>query len=253
MALKFFEYAAFYGGTALRALYGLNRFSDDLDFSLLITNKTFDMAPHLTAIKDELESFGFEIKVESKSKKVDSNVESAFLKAGTKIQFLNLRVPTDIAKQVPHNETLKIKFEVDTDPPSDFSVEMKNLMSPIPFQVKTMTLDCLFAGKLHAVLARKWKTRIKGRDFYDLLWYLGQKVEPNLLHLKSRLVQSENWNVKDEFSKADLGRLLTKKIKETNFLDAKNDVAPFIKARELASLDLWNKEYFLEVCSPLFG
>ncbi|MCH2533453.1 MAG: nucleotidyl transferase AbiEii/AbiGii toxin family protein [Bdellovibrionales bacterium] len=249
---KFYEYAAFYGGTSLRILYGLNRFSEDMDFTLIKPDSKFDLSPHLKAIEEELLAFGFEVNVEKKKKKMKSQIESAFVKSDTKIQFIKIKAPDSIVQHTLSNEILKIKIEVDTDPPMNFKTEMKNLLRPIPFQVKTMTLDCLFAGKLHAILARKWKTRVKGRDYYDLIWYIGQKVQPNLEHLKSRLVQSGDWPSDKNFTKKELKKLLTEKFKTVNFDDAKKDVAPFLKSREQQSLTLWNQKYFLNICSHLF-
>lgn len=248
---KFFEYSAFYGGTALRVLYGLNRFSEDMDFSLLKVNPKFDLNPHITAIEQELKTFGFDVSVESKDKKQPTQIESAFIKGGTKILFLNAKAPNTVVDQTQSNEMIKIKLELDTKPPLDFDVEMKNLLKPIPFQVKTMTLESLFAGKLHAVLARKWKTRVKGRDFYDLIWYMGKKIKPDLNHLRSRLIQSGDWQEDKEFTKAIFKSMLSKKIESTDFEAAKEDISPFLKQREQASLDLWSREYFLEVIEPL--
>ena len=249
---KFFEYAAFYGGTSLRILYGLNRFSEDMDFSLLKPNPEFELGPHLKAIEEELLAFGFEVSVEKKKKKVKSQIDSAFVKSDTKIQFIKIKAPDSVVQHTLSNETLKVKIELDTDPPMNFKTEMKNLLRPIPFQVKTMTLDCLFAGKLHAILARKWKTRVKGRDYYDLIWYIGQKVQPNLNHLKSRRVQSGDWPENKSLTKKDLKKLLSEKFKSVDFNEAKKDIAPFITSREQQSLSLWNQKYFLDICSSLF-
>lgn len=249
---KFFEYAAFYGGTALRTLYGLNRFSEDMDFSLLKVNPKFDLNPHIVAIEEELKSFGFDVSVEKKEKKNVTQIESAFIKGGTKIQFVNAKIPDAVVKQTLSNEVLKIKLEVDVEPPSNFDVEMKNLLLPIPFQVKTMALGDLFSGKLHAILARKWKTRVKGRDYYDLIWYLGKNISPNLNHLKSRLVQSGDWSENNDFTQEEFKSLLVKKIKSVDFEKAIKDVSPFLKQREQATLTLWNKNYFLNICESLF-
>lgn len=249
---KFFEYAAFYGGTALRILYGLSRFSEDMDFSLLKINPDFNFELHLTAIEEELKSFGFEVTVEKKNKVIKSQIDSAFIKGDTKVLFLKAKVPESVINQTLSSETLKVKLEIDTDPPLNFKVEMKNILRPIPFQVKTMTLECLFAGKLHAILARRWQTRVKGRDFYDLLWYIGKRAQPDLPHLKSRLVQSEDWQEDEAFSKRELKELLLSKIKTVNFEEAKKDVAPFLKLREQGTLALWDKDYFIKVCEALW-
>src|SRR3989338_775093 len=165
---KFFEHALFYGGTSLRILYQLPRFSEDLDFSLLKPNNKFNLLPYYQAIQKELEAFGFQAEVEKKEK-IDPTIESAFIKAGTKNHLIKIQAPKEIIARIQSNQVLKIKVEVDTNPPGDHEIEVKDLFRPIPFQVKTMPLPDLFAGKIHAVLARKWGKRVKGRDFFDYL------------------------------------------------------------------------------------
>jgi predicted nucleotidyltransferase component of viral defense system len=166
---KFFESAAFYGETAMRVLYGLDRFSEDLDFSLLKPMGNFDISRYLSALQKELEAFGFDVRIEQRNKAVESAVQSAFLKADTLAQLLVIETAEEILHKVPRGQVLKIKLEVDTDPPPGFSTETKYLLQPIPFAVRAYTLPDLFAGKMHAILCRKWKTRVKGRDWYDLV------------------------------------------------------------------------------------
>lgn len=246
---KFFEHSLFYGGTALRILYGLNRFSEDMDFSLLKKKEGFDLDPYVKFIFDELTAFGFEVNIEKKIKKQQTQVKSLFIKAKTFKQLIKVKVPEKIIKSFHDSRLLKIKIELDTQPPGQFTTEVKNIFQPIPFQVRTMCMEDLFAGKLHAVLARKWKTRVKGRDFYDLLWYIGRQTHCHIEHLKERLVQSGDWNSSQPFGQREFFILLRKKIRETDFQAAKKDVTPFLKAREQESLDLWNQNYFLDVIS----
>src|SRR5579862_5391578 len=190
---KFYEKAAFYGGTALRILYGLDRFSEDLDFTLLQTDKHFDLAPYNQAIVDELNGFGFQVSVETKIKNIESNIESAFIKATTKKQLIVIEADSEIIQRIHHMNTIKIKMEVDINPPGSMSTEVKNILLPIPFSVKTLTQADLFAGKLHATLCRPWQTRVKGRDWYDLVWYIARSIPVNLHHLRDRLIQSKEW------------------------------------------------------------
>ena len=164
---KFFEHTAFYGGTALRILYGLDRFSEDLDFSLLKTRRSFDFGPYLNAIEAELNGMGFNVTVARQDKKVDTPVESAFVKAGTKEHLLKIQVPGPIVDRIHTDASLNVKVEIDTDPPGGFETEARTLLQPIPFSVNTYTRPDLFAGKLHAILQRSWKSRVKGRDYYD--------------------------------------------------------------------------------------
>ena len=169
---KFYEHAAFYGGSALRILYQLNRFSEDLDFSLLKPDPEFTLAPYNQSICDELNAFGFTVEVKTKEKQVNTSIESAFIKANTKTQLMMIHAPQSLIQQTHGMHQLKIKMEVDTDPPAGFQTEVKTLLQPIPFSVKTYTLPDLFAGKIHALLCRPWKIRVKGRDWYDFIWYI---------------------------------------------------------------------------------
>jgi predicted nucleotidyltransferase component of viral defense system len=245
---KFFEHAAFYGGTSLRILYGLDRFSEDLDFSLLKPRRNFALAPYLTAVRTELAAAGFEVSVDAKEKRVETAIESAFIKAGTKEHLLKIQTPRELASRVQHNAVLKIKLEVDTDPPGGFLTETKTLLLPIPFSVNSYRLPDLFAGKVHAILERKYSGRIKGRDYYDFIWYLARNTPVHLEHLTQRLRQSGAWSAKAGWRAGrpltldTLTHLLVKKFADVDFVAAKRDVRPFIK--DPAALDLWSKDFF---------
>jgi len=165
---KFFEHAAFYGGTALRVLYGLDRYSEDLDFSLLRPSPTFHLGVFGDALLREIRSFGFEVDFEPREKPARTRIGSAFLKANTYRQWLVIETGDELLRGLPAGKTLKIKLEVDTDPPGGFETESRYLLQPIPFGLRVYRLPDLFAGKLHAVLCRKWQSRIKGRDWYFL-------------------------------------------------------------------------------------
>ncbi len=242
---KFYEKAAFYGGTALRILYGLDRFSEDLDFTLLKKNNRFDLKPYNQAIADELNSFGFQVTVDTKIKNIESTIESAFIKATTKKQLIIINAEPDIIDRIHKMHTIKIKMEVDTQPPGTVETEVKNIFLPIPFSVKTLTQSDLFAGKLHATLCRPWQKRVKGRDWYDLTWYVARNIPVNLKHLKDRLVQTHAWKKNIKFSREDLLKILADKINETDFKNAKADIIPFIKDKH--AVDLWSKDFFLKL------
>ena len=242
--VKFYEHALFYGGSSLRILYGLTRYSEDLDFSLLTPDLNFDLLKYYSAIVAEMEGFGFDVEIKIKNKSVDSQIDSAFIKAGTRINFIRIRVPERLLTRLHSNQIMKIKIEVDLNPPGNHGVEVKNIFRPIPFQVKTMPLSDLFAGKIHAILARKWKTRVKGRDYYDYLWYLGRKSALNLKHLEARLLQSGHLN---RPLTADICQaMLTRKFQELDVENAKIDIAPFLNDREKATLNLWSNDYFMK-------
>jgi predicted nucleotidyltransferase component of viral defense system len=246
---KFFEKAAFYGGTAMRVLYGLDRFSEDLDFSLLKPMSDFDIAKYLAALQKELEAFGFDVRAEQRNKAVKSTVQSAFLKANTLNQLLVIETAEEILHEVPRGQVLKIKLEVDTDPPPGFSTETKYLLQPIPFAVRAFALPDLFAGKMHAVLCRKWKTRVKGRDWYDLVWYAAHHPQLHLSHLEQRMRQSGHWKNKEALSAESFNALMHDAIKRLSVDQARREVEPFVSNPD--SLEIWSRDFFKDVASRI--
>jgi len=246
---KFFEKAAFYGGTALRVLYGLDRFSEDLDFSLLEKNEGFDLADYSEALKRELASFGFAVEIESRIKHPGTAIQSAFLKADTRTQMITVEFERGLIQQVPRNQVLKIKLEIDTDPPSGFSTEIRYLLRPVPFAVRTFSLPDLFAGKMHAVLCREWKSRAKGRDWYDLVWFAAHRPELHLSHLDQRMRQTGHWAGPSPLTDTDFRGLLARRIGRVDIDQIRREVEPFVK--DPASLALWSKEFFLDVASRI--
>jgi predicted nucleotidyltransferase component of viral defense system len=246
---KFFEKAAFYGGTALRVLFGLNRFSEDLDFSLLEKNEDFDLAEYGDALKRELDSFGFDVEIENRIKPAGTAIQSAFLKANTRSQMITVEFERGIIQQVPRNQVLKIKLEIDTDPPSGFSTETRYLLRPVPFAVRTFSLPDLFAGKMHAVLCREWKSRVKGRDWYDLVWFAAYHPELHLSHLEQRMRQTGHWEGATALTATEFRVLLNRRIDLVSIDQIRREVEPFVK--DTGSLALWSKEFFLDVASRI--
>lgn len=243
----FFKKAAFYGGTALRIFHGLNRYSEDLDFSLLSEEKEFSLEPYFNSIQEEFQSLGMTVSLRQKTKIHTTPIESAFLKSDTLWQELVLE---DIVKQIgiKSNKNIKIKIEVDRNPPLHFQTGEKLLLRPFSFYVKCFDLPSLFAGKMHALLFRKWKDRVKGRDWYDMEWYIRKGVSLNLIHFLERAQESGDWH-KPSISKKELMDLLQEKIGTTSIEKVKADVRPFIKdAREL---DIWSRQYFLDLVNLL--
>ena len=246
---KLFEKAAFYGGTALRVLYGLDRFSEDLDFSLLKKGGGFDLADYAESLKRELASFGFAVEVESRKKQAQTAVQSAFLKADTRTQMITVEFERGLVQQVPRNQVLKIKLEVDTDPPPGFSTEVRYLLRPVPCAVKTFSLPDLFAGKMHAVLCREWKSRVKGRDWYDLVWFAAHHPELHLSHLEQRMRQTGHWEGPAPLTEAELRKLIALRIDHVDIGEIRREVEPFVK--DPAALTIWSKEFFLDVASRI--
>ena len=242
---KFFEHAAFYGGTALRIMYGLDRFSEDLDFSLLEPDSDFDISRFLLPLEDELRGFGFNIKAEKVEKTANSAVQSAFLKTNTRTELLVIETTDEIVKSVPAGSLLKIKLEVDTDPPAGFSTETRFLLRPIPFAVRCYTLPCLFAGKMHALLFRRWKDRVKGRDWYDLIWYVANFPELNLHHLEQRMRQTGHWSGNQPLTQSAFRELIYTAVERLDINQARRDVMPFVK--DPSVLVIWSHEFFRDV------
>ena len=243
----FFEKAAFYGGTALRIFYGLDRYSEDLDFSLLESNPEFSLEPYFQAIIEEFASLGITVSLKEKQKSIESNVESAFLKSDTVWKELVLEgvVPQTGIKMMPH---MKIKIEVDREPPLGFATEEKLLTRPISFYVKTFTLPSLFAGKMHALLFRKWQNRVKGRDWYDLEWYIKKGIALDLGHFLMRAQDTGDWK-EETIIKNQVLELLKEKINTVNFESIKEDVTRFIP--DDSGLKIWNAKYFTDLIEKL--
>jgi len=247
---KFFEKAAFYGGTALRILYGLDRFSEDLDFSLLKKDKTFRLDDYGAAIEREMKSFGFQVAFEKKDKSQQTVIESAFLRANTLQQMMTVKTEERFKNQQHGRELLKIKIEVDTQPPGKFKTESRHLLQPIPFSVRIFSLPDLFAGKMHALLARSWKSgRVKGRDWYDLLWYVAYHPELHLAHLESRLRASHHYHSSKKLNEKKFQELLGNAIDHLNIAQAKRDVEPFLKNPQV--LIGWSRELFRDVAKKI--
>lgn len=246
---KFFEKAAFYGGTALRILHHLDRFSEDMDFSLLNPAAKFDLTGYGEYIVKEAQAFGFDLKFAKIEKKYESPVMSAFLKADTRKQMLVFETEEDILKAVPKGKLLKIKLEIDTDPPADFKTETRYLLQPIPFAVRVYTLPDLFAGKMHAVLFRNWKSSVKGRDWYDLVWYVANHPELHLKHLETRMIQTGDWEEGKTLTGSIFQELLIERINTLKIDEVKKEVGPFVRQPE--NLGIWSRDFFLSLVKQI--
>ena len=231
----FFDVAAFYGGTCLRIFHGLQRFSEDMDFSLLAPSADFDFTQYFQPIIDEFAMVGREVEIKKKDKKNFGKVESAFLKENTDVY--------DVTFQT--EKSIKIKIEVDTQPPLKFSTEQKLLLLPESFMVRCFTPSCLFAGKMHALVYRQWKNRVKGRDWYDFEWYIRHGIPLDFTHLQERVLQ---FNGEDISRDAFLGGL-KERLATADINQVKADVMPFV--RNPKELDIWSSDYFLQLAGML--
>lgn len=245
----FFRKAAFYGGTALRMFYGLDLFSEDLDFSLMEKDEVFDLSRWFAAIEKEAAAYGLNLSVETKKKATDTAIKSAFLKGNTREHFLLFYDDKGISGSVPGNEVIKIKFEIDTQPPAEASFEKKYRLLPAPYEVNMYDEPSLFAGKLHAVICRNRRTRVKGRDLYDYMFYMSNGAHVNLPHLRARLIDSGFITENDACELEDVKKMLMNKFDTIDYKQAREDVIPFIKAP--SKMDLWSADFFQQITENL--
>lgn len=245
----FFDKAAFYGGTALRIFYNLDRFSEDLDFALITPNKDFDISKYFAYIEKELQAYGLNLEISSKQKDIETNITRAFVKGNT-LEHIFKFFPNDENHEYNYIlKDIKIKFEVDINPPSGATYEEKYKLLPSPHQINLYDKESLFAGKIHAILCRNWKTRTKGRDLYDYIFFLANNTSVNLELIKNKLIKSEYIDSKDNFNINILKELLIKKFNEIDYNEAKEDIIPFIKNVDV--LNLWSSEFFVTITEKL--
>lgn len=227
----FFNEAAFYGGTCLRIFHGLQRFSEDMDFSLLAPSDKFDFTKYFQPIIDQFAIIGREVEIKKKDKKNFGKVESAFLKDNTDVY--------DIMFQT--ERSVKIKIEVDTQPPLKFNTEQKLILLPQSFMTRCFTLPDLFAGKMHALVYRAWKNRVKGRDWYDFEWYVRKGVSLDFTHLHERALQFND----EDITKESFLEKLNERLATADINQVKADVLPFIRNQK--ELEIWSNDYFLQL------
>ncbi len=237
----FFNKAAFYGGTCLRIFYGLQRFSEDMDFSLLEQNGKFPLEDYFEPIISEFKALGREVIINKKEKQQQTTIESAFLKDDTAVYNLQFRT----------EKSIKIKLEVDINPPLGFSTDSKLLLLPFSFMVRCYSLPDLYAGKMHALLFRSWKNRVKGRDWYDFEWYVRNNTPLDFKHFCERAYQFDHINP-EELTINKFKGMLKEKISKTDINLVKADVKPFIK--NTSEMDIWSANYFMQLVDMIrFG
>lgn len=233
----FFEHAAFYGGTCLRIFHGLNRFSEDMDFSLTEKNDQIHIENYFQPIVDEFRSIGMPVEIVKKDKKSFGRVESAFLKEDTETYDIKFQT----------RKMLKVKIELDTNPPLRFSTEQRLLMQPYSFTVRIFTLPDLFAGKMHALVYRAWQRRIKGRDWYDFEWYVRNRVPLDFNHLQARIKEFSG----EEIIREQFMEQLRHKLATSDIENVKQDVMPYIDKQHQTELNIWSNDYFLQLADMI--
>lgn len=234
---KFFEHAAFYGGTALRIFYHLDRFSEDLDFTLLNPDPNWSWKPFGDAIKHELASFGFDVSFIEKDKTSQTAIKSAFLKTSTVQELIKIGVRSNLLKNVYPETMIRIKVEIDTNPPLGYTYEQKFLSQPIPVSIRCVNEECLFAGKMHAALFRAWKGRVKGRDWYDIVWFIRRKVSLNL----SCFAQINGY--KPQLTRSEFLKMAKQRVDTLDISSAIEDIIRFVPDPEFIK-KTWSKEFF---------
>lgn len=245
----FFHIGAFYGGTALRIFHGLQRFSEEMYFSLLYPDKDFDLEQYLSGMRQELAAVGLQVTVERKQTTKISHIQSAFIDGGTSIQVTYIKGNEADTQGLAKDMVFKINVEVDTEPSPDASYEIKYALHPVPFAVRLYDKPSLFAEKIHAILCCSWNNRVKGSCLYDYVWHLANNTPLNLVHLQRRLRKSGRWNTKDALTLQSVKEMLNERFAAVDFEAAKKGVIDYI--RNPAELDLWGVPFFLPLLKEL--
>lgn len=238
---NFFSKASFYGGTALRFFYGLNRYSEDLDFTLNVADDTFSLTPYVKSIVNVAKSYGIDLNIEVKIK---TPIESTFAKLNTYQTFITFNIDENLTSKLHKDELIKVKFEVDCNPSLGFKVESKWITEPELASVSVLNIESLFSGKLHAILCRNYKNTVKGRDFYDFIFYINKKVKPNLDYLKNKLIESNKIDKDEEFNIDILKKMLIERFEQVDFKQVRDDAQKFVMKNE--NLSLYCKELFID-------
>ncbi len=235
---EFFKHALFQGGTCLRIFHGLNRFSEDLDFILREPNPGFQLREHIQHLTEELSAFSYQIEITDRAK-AGMAVQTAFLKDSSLGKLIELQQ----ADRSGPLRKIRIKLEVDTNPPAGSDAALEYLDFPFVSAVATQDMPSLFAGKMHALLCRK---QVKGRDWYDFIWYTSRGASVNEVFLGAALDQVGPWQGKHiHVDKEWMVKALEEKIAAIDWKKAASEVLPFIPTNEQSSLSLWNQDLFL--------
>ena len=245
----FFQHASFYGGTALRIFYDLNRYSEDLDFTLNYIDESFTLDPFINKIKEVALSYGLNLDIVTKNKKIETPIESAFAKLNTYQTFISLNFSQSMINLLHKDEVIKVKFEIDCSPALGFVNEIKWLDTPEFAKISVLDSSSLFAGKIHAILCRNYKNTIKGRDYYDFLFYIQKRIKPNMEYLKNKLIDTGKISKNDDFNIDVLKNMLISRFNEINFEDVKKDASKFILNND--DLSYYSKELFIQMVNKI--
>lgn len=235
---NFFKIASFYGGTALRIFYNLNRYSEDLDFTLNEVNDNFSITPYISKIQEVALSYGLNLEISTKIK--TANIYQT---------FINLKINSKMIATLHKDENIKVKLEIDCHPAIGFKTENKWLDMLEFAPIVVLDEPSLFAGKLHAILCRNYKNTVKGRDYYDFLFYIKNKIKPNMNYLKNKLVESGKIKEDMDFNIDLLKVMLKQRFEITDFEQVKKDAMRFVFKNE--DLSYYCKELFMQMVDKL--
>ena len=241
----FFDTVAFYGGTALRILHRLDRFSEDLDFCLRPGAETLELRTFGRNVEEALRRFEIEASFEPREEVSPGGIVAAQVRTEPLRGILSVSLVSalgEVVARLPRNQTLRIKVEVDTGRARGFEDEESYALYPVPFPLRVLTLPCLFSGKMHALLCRGWGNRVKGRDWYDLLWFLRKGVPLHLPFLEEKLRESGHWAEAHPLQAEDVRRLYRERVERLDVKQARNDLLPFV--RDPRALDAWSPSLF---------
>lgn len=240
---KFFNLAVFQGGTCLRLVHGLRRFSEDLDFVMLDPRPEFDWSAYEKKIASRCNLYGFEPEFLNKDNQINP-VRKMLVRQGLISNLVSFAHTQDIRRKI------RIRLEIDVNPPEGLSSETTFLDFPLPHRLQVAGINCLFAGKCHALLCRQYT---KGRDLYDFQWFVSKSVEPDLEYLQRTLVQTGPWEGQDiKVTPSWLKFTLTEKVSSLDWNAAKKDILRFLPEREVETVTLWSREFFLNRIEKLF-
>jgi len=253
VALKksgFFDHGAFYGGTALRIFYGLERFSEDLDFTLYGAEEDFSFEPYFKTIKEVADKYNFNVEIKSVNKgQTHQNIVSAFLKTGTKVSIMSCKAPKALCKNLSDFDNLKVKFEADIEPPTGFKCEEIDIGFPESCKIKVLDMPSLLAGKIHAILFRSYKHRVKGRDYYDFQFLVNKGTRVNLEYLRNKINNSNITSRMEKLTISEVKEMLIDKINVVDFKQANEDLENFIYHQSLEPI--LKKDAILECVDKL--
>ncbi|KZD16155.1 MAG: hypothetical protein AO396_04900 [Candidatus Fermentibacter daniensis] len=246
---RFFENASFYGGTALRLVHGMDRFSEDLDFSLLEPDHSFDMASWEMPVIRELGAFGIDAAVSPAKGKPPSPIRRIIVTMNERSAFIEAGASEPEYLSIPPKRLLKVRLEADVMPATGFLTVPGYIYSPLPFQVRCHSLPDLFASKMHAVLSRRWRNRVKGRDWHDMVWFAAHHPDLHLDYLTEKMKLSGEIGARETLDERTFRSRMVAAIDNLDIDSAIRDVEAFVT--DPAALAVWSKDFFRSVAERI--